>query len=170
MNCNIIKRLVNSPPCRISLSSVVYYSLRPGFQGWECEILRAEYILWYMHRHSTGRDLSGDGSGSKGRCGASWQGWACDVTIPYQASKRVLLSTYIRYVCVMLALGTRLRFLRDNMSQKRTIEAFFSSAPKRPRVDIVEERSTPDGQDEIVRLHTLSYLIYKSRLWLLTNI
>ncbi|KAK1246843.1 hypothetical protein MKX08_000645 [Trichoderma sp. CBMAI-0020] len=35
------------------------------------------------------------------------------------------------------------------MSQKRTIDAFFGSAPKRPRIDIVEERSTPDGQDEV---------------------
>ncbi|PTB37018.1 uncharacterized protein TrAFT101_007129 [Trichoderma asperellum] len=35
------------------------------------------------------------------------------------------------------------------MSQKRTIDAFFSSAPKRPRKDINEERSISDGPDEI---------------------
>ncbi|PON21615.1 2OG-Fe(II)oxygenase, partial [Trichoderma gamsii] len=33
--------------------------------------------------------------------------------------------------------------------QKRTIDAFFNSAPKRARIDVVEERSTPDEQDEI---------------------
>ncbi|KAM0483560.1 hypothetical protein ACHAPX_002051 [Trichoderma viride] len=37
------------------------------------------------------------------------------------------------------------------MSQKRTIDAFFSSTPKRARIDIVEETSTPDGQDEITK-------------------
>lgn len=40
------------------------------------------------------------------------------------------------------------------MSQKRTIDSFFSSAPKRPRNDIFEERTISDEQDEIVRLNT----------------
>lgn len=51
---------------------------------------------------------------------------------------------------MFLMITTRLALKR--MSNKRTIDAFFAPAAKRPRNDIPGEENSVESRDEIVRL------------------